>query len=594
MKKFLFIYYMFFTLNNYFSFCFKDINDACLSHVPTDENDCLGKKSDIGICCYLGYKLNGVLIQNCNSVYNKAVFLEDVEKKMKDPNVKELKYNCDPDNSVIDNGADIVLDDKSTTYLYYFNSISNSGSFSLTSKQSSKYMTIFFLSSSGANSIDYVINNGKNQIQGYLYSYNSMIIPKDFYSGKKIDISFVCTQKCYFMLNIFFNETSYFRSYLKTEFNLVPEFYKMVNITFHGGQTNHDYFSYIYSQKKSKELDFIVDNKKVNIFNDEFFNIKFGEFSLDKDQNISLNIQSENNDVLTISCIANSLSYDPELFLTDYTFMGYLKNDSITYELLSDKNESQVYQIRITANKKISARFEREEKIADEQNMVIFQYNTIKSPYSLTLRKYDPFPIYRIQLLEVTDNSKSDNWIDPLILNVNSPDILAKDGVKYYPLDISNRKKNYRYIFTIKANTTSLNAYLTKCKTFPDCVYTISTIKKIDKTKASRSDQTFIIKAQEETFDVNDILLVECDDSKFCEYNITVTEEYHKNGINWVVILIIFISFLVLLAVAYFFYIHYFNKNKTVLIEDIGNLVMNENKTNKDDTDTDKTDNALT
>ena len=365
----------------------------------------------------------------------------------------------------------------------------------------------------------------------------------------------------------------------------------MVNITFNGGQSNHNYFSYIYSQKKSKELDFIVDNKKVNIFNDEFFNIKFGEFSLDKDQNISLNIQSENNDVLTISCIANSLSYDPELFLTDYTFMGYLKNDSITYELLSDKNESQVYQIRITANKKISARFEREEKIADEQNMVIFQYNTTKSPYYLTLKKLDNFPIYRIQLLEVTDNSKSDNWIDPLILNVNSPDILAKDGVKYYPLDISNYKKNYRYIFTIKANTTSLNAYLTQCKTYPDCVYTKSTIKNIDKTKASRSNDTLTIKAQEETFNVNDILLVECEDSENCYYDIIVTEEFHKkDGINWVIIFIIFIGFVAILAVAYFCYIHYFNKNKTVLIEDIGNLVMNENKTNKDDTD--KTDKA--
>ena len=223
--------------------------------------------------------------------------------------------------------------------------------------------------------------------------------------------------------------------------------------------------------------------------------------------------------------------------------------------------------------------------------MVIFQYNTTKSPYYLTLKKLDNFPIYRIQLLEVTDNSKSDNWIDPLILNVNSPDILAKDGVKYYPLDISNYKKNYRYIFTIKANTTSLNAYLTQCKTYPDCVYTKSTIKNIDKTKASRSNDTLTIKAQEETFNVNDILLVECEDSENCYYDIIVTEEFHKkDGINWVIIFIIFIGFVAILAVAYFCYIHYFNKNKTVLIEDIGNLVMNENKTNKDDTD--KTDKA--
>ena len=202
MKKFLIIYYMFFTLNNKFSFC-----DQCLVHIPKDENDCLGKKSDLGICCYLSYKSNGDLIQFCSSVYNKAIFLEDVEKIKKNPSIGEVKYNCEPDNSVIDDGADIVLDDKSIKYLYYFNSLSNSGSFSLTSKQSYKYMTIFFLTNIEDNNIDYVINNGKNQIKGHLYSYNSMIIPKDFYSGKKIDISFVCSQKCYFIINILFTET---------------------------------------------------------------------------------------------------------------------------------------------------------------------------------------------------------------------------------------------------------------------------------------------------------------------------------------------------------------------------------------------------
>jgi hypothetical protein len=539
-------------------------DDPCASTKPENENDCLGKKSNLGICCYLGYKLGADNIQICDSVYNKAIFLNSVDDLLnKHPDIKDLNYKCDPDNSLIEDGGEIKLDGDSTTYLYYFYSNFKKGKFSITSSHLEKYMSIYFLSTSGVNNIDYEIKNGKNTIKGYLYSYNSMVIPKDFYSGKKIDISFVCSQKCYFILNIFFNDTSgYFNSYLKTEFNLVPEFNKMVNITFNAGILNHSYFSYVYSQKKSKELDFVIDNKKIPVYRDDFFSIMFGEFSLNSQENISLNIQSETNDVLTISNIANSKEYDPELFLTDYTFMGALRNeDPISYSLLSDKNASQIYQIRITANKKISAVFEGELKYADENNMAIFQYNTTKSPYSLSIRKNENFAIYRIQLLEVTDNSKSDNWIDPLILNVNSPDKLTKDGVKYYPLDISNRKKDYRYIFkTTSTNKADLSVFLTKCKSYPDCVYTKSSIKKIDKTKASKNNNEYIIKSQEDSFEVNDILLVQCDSSSGCEYSIVVNEEPHKSN-SWkslIIGILIFFGFLILLAIAYFIYIHYF------------------------------------
>lgn len=571
------------------------IDDACTSTKPENENDCLGKKSNLGICCYLGYNLGKETIKICDSVYNKAIFLNDVDKLLEqNPDIKDLNYKCDPDNSLIEDGGEIKLDDNNTTYLYYFNSISKKGKFSITSSHLEKYMSIYFLSTSGVNNVDYEIKNGKNTIKGYLYTYNSMIIPKDFYSGKKIDINFVCSQKCYFILNIFFNDTSsYFNSYLKTEFNLVPEFNKMVNITFNAGNSNHSYFSYVYSQKKSKELDFIIDEKKIPVYRDDFFNIIFGEFSLNSNENISLNIQSENNDILTISSIANSKDCDPELFLTDYTLMGSLKEDYYTYELKSDKNASQVYQIRITANKNISVSFEGETKFANENNMAIFQYNTTKSPYYLTLKRIYDFAIYRIQLLEVTDNSKSDNWIDPLILNVNSPDNLTKDGVKYYPLDISNKKKDYRYVFkTISTNKADLSVFLTKCDNFPDCVYTKSSIKKIDKTKASKSNNEYVIKKQEDSFEVNDIILVECDSSPGCEYTILVTEEPYKSNI-WkkiIIGIIIILGILFLLAIAYFIYIHYFKKSNTILIEDIGNLVNNENKTNKDETDnTDKT-----
>ena len=566
-------------------------NDICENTKPEKENDCLGQKSNIGICCYLGYKLNDESNKYCKSVLNKAVFLNDIDElKKKYPDIKDLNYECDPDNSVIDDGGEVKLDENLTTFLYYFNSVSKKGKFSLTSNHLHKYMSIYILSNSGVNNLDYEIKNGKNTIRGYLYSYNSMVIPKDFYSGKKIDISFVCSQKCYFILNIFFNDTSgYFNSYLKTEFNLVPEFNKMVDITFNAGNLNHSYFSYVYSQKKSKELDFVIDNKKIPVYKDDFFSIKFGEFSLNSQENISLNIQSETNDVLTISNIANSKEYDPELFLTDYTFMGALRNeDPISYSLLSDKNASQIYQIRITANKKISAVFEGELKYADENNMVIFQYNTTKSPYSLSIRKNENFAIYRIQLLEVTDNSKSDNWIDPLILNVNSPDKLTKDGVKYYPLDISNRKKDYRYIFkTTSTNKADLSVFLTKCKSYPDCVYTKSSIKKISKKKASKNNNEYIIKSQEDSFEVNDILLVQCDSSSGCEYSIVVNEEPHKSNSwkNLIIGILIFFGFLILLAISYFIYIHYFKKSKTILIEDIGNLVNNENKNTKEESD---------
>ena len=320
----------------------------------------------------------------------------------------------------------------------------------------------------------------------------------------------------------------------------------------------------------------------------------FGEFSLNSQENISLNIQSETNDVLTISNIANSKEYDPELFLTDYTFMGALRNeDPISYSLLSDKNASQIYQIRITANKKITATFDGNLTNVDQNNMAYFQYNTTKSPYSLSIRKNENFAIYRIQLLEVTDNSKSDNWIDPLILNVNSPDKLTKDGVKYYPLDISNRKKDYRYIFkTTSTNKADLSVFLTKCESYPDCVYTKSSIKKIDKTKASKNNNEYIIKSQEDSFEVNDILLVQCDSSSGCKYSIVVTEEPHKNNSwkNLIIGFLIFLVFIILLAISYFIYIHYFKKNKTILIEDIGNLVNNENKNTKEESDnTEKT-----
>ena len=572
------------------------VEDVCENTKPEKEDDCIGKKSNIGICCYLGYKLNDVTNKKCNSVFNKAVFLDDVDKLLKNnPDIKDLKYKCDQDNSVIDDGGEVKLDENLTTFLYYFNSISKKGKFSITSNHPHKYMSIYFLSNSGVNNLDYEIKNGKNTIKGYLYTYNSMVIPKDFYSGKKLDISFVCTQKCYFILNIFLNDTSsYFNSYLKTEFNLVPEFNKMLNITFNAGDLDHSYFAYVYSQKKSKELDFIIDSKKIPTYKDDFFSIMCGEFSLTSKENISLNIQSENNDVLTISSIANDKEYDPELFLTDYTFMGTLREDKpIQYSLLSDKNASQVYQIRITANKKITATFDGNLTNVDQNNMAYFQYNTTKSPYTLVLRNIDNFAIYRIQLLEVTDNSKSDNWIDPLILNVNSPDELTKDGVKYYPLDISNRKKDYRYIFkTTSTNKADLSVFLTKCKSYPDCVYTKSSIKKIDKTKASKNNNEYIIKSQEDSFEVNDILLVQCDSSSGCKYSIVVTEEPHKNNSwkNLIIGFLIFLVFIILLAISYFIYIHYFKKSKTILIEDIGNLVNNENKNTKEESDnTEKT-----
>ena len=274
--------------------------------------------------------------------------------------------------------------------------------------------------------------------------------------------------------------------------------------------------------------------------------------------------------------------------------MGTLREDKpIQYSLLSDKNASQVYQIRITANKKITATFDGNLTNVDQNNMAYFQYHTTKSPYTLVLRNIDNFAIYRIQLLEVTDNSKSDNWIDPLILNVNSPDELTKDGVKYYPLDISNRKKDYRYIFkTTSTNKADLSVFLTKCKSYPDCVYTKSSIKKISKKKASKNNNEYIIKSQEDSFEVNDILLVQCDSSSGCKYSIVVTEEPHKNNSwkNLIIGFLIFLVFIILLAISYFIYIHYFKKSKTILIEDIGNLVNNENKNTKEESDnTEKT-----
>ena len=142
----------------------KSLNgDECEDTKPENEDNCLGKESKMGICCYLGYKLNGETNKNCKSVLNKAVFLNDVDELInKYPDIKDLKYKCDQDNTVIDDGGEVKLDENLTTFFYYFNSISKKGKFSLTSNHLQKYMSIYILSNSGVNNLDYEIKNHLN------------------------------------------------------------------------------------------------------------------------------------------------------------------------------------------------------------------------------------------------------------------------------------------------------------------------------------------------------------------------------------------------------------------------------------------------
>jgi len=195
--------------------------------------------------------------------------------------------------------------------------------------------------------------------------------------------------------------------------------------------------------------------------------------------------------------------------------------------------------------------------------------------------------MYSLQVITNRDQQNSFATMDSLYLNVLYEDFLSSGGVRVICLgELSpDPKLNYLYNITLKQGK-GIDVYRDICKTYPVCVYNVTTLKDVKKIDVYKETQYLDIVKHDAYPSLdpenNYVYIVVCNEPHTgCLYEFKVSEttktkpDFDSHGLSkWVIILLVI---LIILGVGFAVYWFYFRKIRheiriSKLQEDIENI----------------------
>ena len=436
------------------------------------------------------------------------------------------KLNC---NS-IEKGENLIINEDSEDILDFTYEYENElkGNFFISSKKQYKYMSILITFPEDYSKMEY---NLKYSLTGTIFSYGSILVPYGYYSNKNLTFEFYCYSGCNFSLEFHFGEQGYMRQYiLKNVIKMIREFNNTLDFIFIPNEKeDHNYLATISTTNIDDiNMTIIGDNEKnYEIKRSELFYSYYSSISNSKKYSFIIN--NSNIDNLTLTIFDRKLNINQKLFKIDYLLYHYAdSNGEESCNLIEGIKER--WQIRALSDFPIKLSYESENYETSNDTMTVIQ-KYIDNKNFMCLHKINEDSLVLIQLLDVSSNEYSHNFLDPLFINVTNPDYLDSNGVKFYSFEPYDFKYYYNYTFIIRNISGYINVYSYNCKTYPNCNFSASDIesfiKKNETIKLEYNsiDNYFKYSKNQHDFSRNQIILIHCDDPIICEYNIKLTEE---------------------------------------------------------------------
>ena len=384
-----------------------------------------------------------------------------------------------------------------------------------------------------------IINNKLHNLEGSIFNHGSILVPFQFYNNSNITFSFNCLIDCVFKIKFIFNNTGYMSNnilhsviYMEETFNKTLEFiYEPIE-----KEENQNYLITITTTNIDDISMEIVDdeNNKYEIQRSELF---YTHFSLLNNSftNYSIIITDNNTDNLELRIINTNLELTKFHFKNDFVFYNYINsNGNQSCNTIEGTNRWQIralsdYPLEIYLNNNEDFNYFSDiskKYITSNNNMTVIQEYNEHSV--ICLNKINNDSLIIIQVLDVSSNEYSNNYLDPLFINVTNPDLLDKNGVKYYTFEPYDFKNFFNYTFKVTNTTGNINAYIYSCNKL-ECKISASIIDDlIEKNKIQilkYEENYFKYSENEYDFSKDKKLFIRCEKDENCEYIVTLEEQ---------------------------------------------------------------------
>jgi hypothetical protein len=384
-----------------------------------------------------------------------------------------------------------------------------------------------------------IINNKLHNLEGSIFNHGSILVPFQFYNNSNITFSFNCLIDCVFKIKFIFNNTGYMSNnilhsviYMEETFNKTLEFiYEPIE-----KEENQNYLITITTTNIDDISMEIVDdeNNKYEIQRSELF---YTHFSLLNNSftNYSIIITDNNTDNLELRIINTNLELTKFHFKNDFVFYNYINsNGNQSCNTIEGTNRWQIralsdYPLEIYLNNNEDFNYFSDiskKYITSNNNMTVIQEYNEHSV--ICLNKINNDSLIIIQVLDVSSNEYSNNYLDPLFINVTNPDLLDPNGVKYYSFEPYDFKNYFNYTFKVTNTTGNINAYIYSCNKL-ECNISASIIDDlIEKNKIQilkYEENYFKYSENEYDFSKDKKLFIRCEKDENCEYIVTLEEQ---------------------------------------------------------------------
>ena len=417
------------------------------------------------------------------------------------------------------------------------------GNFTINNQKDYNYMSVIidFERLENMKMEYYIINNKLQNIEGSIFNNGSIIVPFQFYNNSKITFSFNCLIDCVFKIKFIFNNTGYMSNnilhsviYMEESFNKTLEFiYEPIE-----KEENQNYLITITTTNIDDISMEIVDDKnnKYEIQRSELF---YTYFSLLNNSftNYSIIITDNNTDNLELRIINTKMELTKFHFKNDFVFYNYI-NSNVNQSCNRIVGTNDRWQIRALSDYPLEIYLNNNEDfnyfsdisnkyITSNDNMTVIQ-EYINKNSEICLNKINNDSLIIIQVLNVSSNEYSNNYLDPLFINVTNPDLLDPNGVKYYSFEPYDFKNYFNYTFKVTNTTGNINAYIYSCNKL-ECIISASIIDDlIEKNKIQilkYEENYFKYSENEYDFSKDKKLFIRCEKDEICEYIVTLEEQ---------------------------------------------------------------------
>ena len=422
------------------------------------------------------------------------------------------------------------------------------GNFTINNKKKYNYMSMIIDFERLENlKMEYnITNNNTQELQGSIFSNGSILVPFQFYNGSNILFKFNCLIDCVFKIKFIFNNKGYMSNnilhsviYMEESYNKTLEFiYEPIE----KGENQNYLITITTTNIDDINMEIVDNNNKTYKYKkSELFYIYFS-FLNNSFANYSIKITNNNNDNLELRIINTKFELNEFLFKNDFLFYNYINSKEIQTcnKIVGTKDRWQIralsdYPLEIYFNNYQNINYfmfsdESKKYITSNNNMTVIQEN-INENAEICLNKIKEDSLIIMQVLDVNSNEYSNNFLDPLFINVTNPDYLDSNGVKYYSFVPYDFKHYFNYTFKVKNTTGNINAYIYNCNNKIDCTLNASKIDdliKENKIQILNYEQNYFIYTENEfDFSSDKKLFIRCGNgTKICEYTVTLEENF--------------------------------------------------------------------